>query len=168
MMMDYIAQALVLLMRSKPYAGISIGEITAKAGVNRATYYRHFTTKESVIHFYLDAIMREYQNKYVAQGITAHDEYLRVMFETFYEKKEDLLLIHEAGLSFILLDVLMKQFRFSQIPEAEQFRASYHIGGIYNNLCLWFDHKMNESPERMKELALLYGPKESLLLDLLE
>ena len=37
MMMGYIQQALLLLMKDKAYPDITIGEITAKAGVNRST-----------------------------------------------------------------------------------------------------------------------------------
>ncbi len=61
MMMSYIAEALLLLMKDKNYNDITIGEITERAGVNRSTYYRHFETKESIIQFYLDSIMEEYQ-----------------------------------------------------------------------------------------------------------
>ena len=51
-MMEYITDALLLLMKHKNFNDITIGEITKKAGVNRSTYYRHFSTKESIIKFY--------------------------------------------------------------------------------------------------------------------
>lgn len=36
-MMDYITEALLILMREKRYDKIAIGEITTKTGVDRAT-----------------------------------------------------------------------------------------------------------------------------------
>ena len=164
MMMAYIEQALLLLMQSRPYSDITIGEITEKAGVNRSTYYRHFPTKDSIIKSYLDAIMEEYQNTFRNLHSDDYALYLRTMFETFYEKRADLLLIHQSGLSYLLLDVLMNRFRFEDIPEREQFQMSYHIGGIHNNMLLWFAHGMRETPVEMTEIAIQYGPEKQMTL----
>ena len=164
MMMAYIEQALLLLMQSRPYSDITIGEITEKAGVNRSTYYRHFPTKDSIIKSYLNAIMEEYQNRFRNLRSDDYALYLRTMFETFYEKRADLLLIHQSGLSYLLLDVLMNRFRFEDIPEKEQFQMSYHIGGIHNNMLLWFAHSMRETPAEMTEIAIQYGPKKQMTL----
>ena len=164
MMMEYIEQALLLLMRSKAYSDITIGEISAKAGVNRSTYYRHFPTKDSIIQSYLDAIMEEYQSRFRSLRSDDYALYLRTMFEAFYEKRDDLLLIHQSGLSHLLLDVLMNRFRFEDIPEREQFRMSYHIGGIHSNMLLWFAHGMRETPVEMTEISMQYGPEKTMTL----
>ena len=52
MMKEYISESLLILMEGKAYDDISIGEITAKAGVNRSTYYRNFSSKNEIIKFY--------------------------------------------------------------------------------------------------------------------
>jgi len=49
MMKGYMADALLILMGSKDYADISIGEITEKAGVNRSTFYRNYNSKDAII-----------------------------------------------------------------------------------------------------------------------
>lgn len=164
MMMDYIEQAFLLLMREKPYGQITVSEITARAGVNRSTYYRHFDTRESILRSYLDSIMETYQRRFKELQSGDFPLYLRTMFEAFYEKKEDLLLIHRSGLSYLLYEVLMDQFHFAEVPPAEQFRVSYHIGGIHANMLLWFDHGMRETPGEMTETALQYSPSEALTL----
>ena len=168
MMMGYISQALLLLMREKPYAEITIGEITHRAGVNRSTYYRHFDTKESIVRFYLDTVMCEYRQVFAEKQSMDFTLYLLTMFQTFYRHKEDLLLLHGEGLSIYLLDVLMKHFRFEEIANGasieQQYRASYHLGGIYNNMLLWFSHGMTEPPKEMARVAMTYRPAESLTL----
>ena len=168
MMMGYIAQALLLLMREKPYAEITIGEITHRAGVNRSTYYRHFDTKESIVRFYFNTVMCEYRQAFSELQSMDFTLYLLTMFQTFYQHKEDLLLLHKEGLSIYLLDVLMAHFRFEEMakgaPVEQQYRASYHLGGINNNLLLWFSHGMTESPKEMARIALSYRPAESLTL----
>lgn len=168
MMMSYIAEALVLLMQQKPYSEITIGEITKKAGVNRSTYYRHFESKENIILFYFDSIMNEYLNRFRSKQNTDFREYMLTMFETFYTHKDALLAIHREGLSVLLFDVLMKYFNFSEIemsaPPIQQFAASYHLGGIYNNILLWFSHAMKETPKEMTRIALSFRPQQSLTL----
>ena len=168
MLMDYIVQALLLIMKEKPYQNISISEITKKAGVNRSTYYRHFEKKESIVQFYLDSTMQEYQDAFRKNPCSNFRIYMLTMFETFYSRKEGILLIHDAGLSFLLLDVLNDHFHFETIAKksskAQQFKASYHIGGIYNNLLLWFSHRMNETPAEMTQIALSYRPENSFTL----
>ena len=185
MMMEYIQQALLLLMKDKAYPDITIGEITAKAGVNRSTYYRHFDTKESIIHSYLDSIMETYQKRFQQLHSQDFTLYLRTMFETFYENKENLTHIHQSGLtmfetfyenkenlthihqsglSYMLLDVLMARFHFDEIPSDQQFRISYHIGGINSNMLLWLAHDMKETPDEMTIIALQCGAEKSLSL----
>ena len=168
MMMDYITGALLILMKNKAYDRISIGEITEKAGVNRSTYYRHFETKESVIRYYYDKIMQEYMNEVHRRSVIDDESYLHIMFSTFFEHKEDLLLIHQAGLSVFLLDVLLKWFHFDEIENLasaeQQFKSSYHIGGIYSNMLLWFSHGMRESPKEMTSIAMSYRPERSMTL----
>ena len=48
---ERIADALLELCAEKPFPDISISEITDRADVGRATYYRHFSSKEDVIAF---------------------------------------------------------------------------------------------------------------------
>ena len=168
MMMAYIAEALVVLMQHKPYTSITIGEITEKAGVNRSTYYRHFETKEAIIRFYLDAIMNEYLDKFKKKSGAVYKDYMSIMFDTFYSHKNALLAIHKAGLSLQLSEILMKHFHFDEIelhaPLIQQFKASYHIGGIYNNMLLWFSHDMKETPSEMTRIAMSYKPDKAVTL----
>lgn len=166
--MGYLAKALVLLMAEKPYAKITVGEIAQRAGVNRATYYRHFQSKEDVVRHYYRLVMDEYLERF--RGLGSHDyrTYLAVMFSTFSEHSGDLLAIHRAGLSWGLRDALEEAFSFGEVartaPRDQQFRASYHIGGIFNNLLLWFDHGMEETPKEMTAIALSFRPIEPMML----
>lgn len=165
---QYLVEALLILMETKDYDHISIGEIAEKAGVNRSSYYRHFSGKEDILRFYLMTIMREYQETYRKGSDRTFHAYTRQIFDTFYAHCHDLLLIHRNGLSYLLLDVLNRCFRLKEpgrkIPAKEEFMISYHIGGIYNNLCLWMDHGMKETPAQMTDIALSFRPEGSFTL----
>jgi AcrR family transcriptional regulator len=165
---QYIAEALLLLMKDRPFGKITIQAITDRAGVNRSSYYRHFDSKEDIIRYYLMGIMDEYQAAYQAQQTPTFRSYTRQIFTTFYAHREDLLRIHRDGLSYLLLDVLNTCFKFDKIQDrvasVRQFAVSYHIGGIYNNMRLWLDHGMAETPEQMAAIALSFRPEGSFTL----
>lgn len=164
---QYIAESLLILMETKKYEKITIAEITDKAGVNRSSYYRHFGTKEDIIRFYLMSIMHEYMEKYHQNGNPDFSSYLFQMFRTFSEHRQDLMLIHQNGLTYLLLDVLDTCFRFddsASSPRGRQYEAAYHIGGIYNDMLLWMNHKMAETPEQMTASVLSFHPEGTFTL----
>ena len=148
-MMDYMAEALLLLMREKSYDKIKVGEITERAGVDRTTYYRHFHSKEEIIERYLRGLNKEFMESYRTSG-----------------KPEELLLIFKAGCASLLLPVLEEGFHFEEYRKnasvEKQYEVSYIIGGIYNNLLFWLSRGMQETPKEMSAIALSYHPEGSL------
>ena len=167
MMKGYISDSLLLLMAKMDYADITIGEITDKAGVNRSTYYRNFESKEDIVEYYLTThIMYEYLDDYKKSHERSPERYLRTILDCFYRHKNELLLIHKNGLSYLLLNVLNKVFEEKLGQEAltlaERYRQNFHIGGIYNFSHLWFSSGMEETPEIMTKIALSCFPADNI------
>lgn len=50
-----LSQAMLDLIVEQPYESISVSDITARADVNRATFYHHFQTKEELLTRALEA-----------------------------------------------------------------------------------------------------------------
>ena len=48
---DCLAEALILLMKEKPYDQIGIKELAMKAGIGRATFYRRFDSKDALLTY---------------------------------------------------------------------------------------------------------------------
>ena len=162
MMKSYFVDALLILMSEKDFQSITIDELVKKAGVNRSTYYRHFTGKEDIIFYFLDSVISEYLEKIRLQK-TDLKTYLLNMFRHFLNYRKQMLVIYHAGLSIILLKVLEKYFH-SQIdidkPLLEQYKVYFYIGGIFNHFLMWFSRGMQESPEEMTEYAFLVLPSQ--------
>ncbi|MBF4803742.1 hypothetical protein [Lancefieldella rimae] len=93
--------------------------------------------------------------------------YLTVMFKTYVEHREDFLAIHRQGQSWMLRDAIEEAFGFSEMvahaTQGQQFKVSYHIGGIFNNMMLWFEHNMEETPEEMVKIAMSYRPVGAMM-----
>lgn len=162
MMKVYISESLLLLMDKKSYEDISIAEIADKAGVNRSTYYRNFSSKQEIVQFYFEQIMNGYLMEYEVLTDKTLKNYLCVMFKHFYQYKAQLLAIHRNNLSHLILEVLNHFFEnrptLKQWNEKDQFRHFYHIGGIFNFFILWFSHGMKETPDELTKIAVAMFP----------
>lgn len=165
MMKQYISESLLILMAQKEYRSISINEITDKAGVNRSTYYRNFSSKEDIIKFYFSNIMQEYLNDYSNSNDNSFENYMLTIFRHFYKYKKELLIIYESGLAYLILEVLNYMFEESKantFPDTqEKYRMYFHAGGIFNFFILWFSHGMKESPKELTQIALSIFPSNS-------
>lgn len=159
MMKGYMADALLILMREKVYADITIGEITTKAGVNRSTFYRNFDSKDEIIKHYVKQIIYSHKAS-LPERQTSIEDYLLGMFAYYYGYKNELLMIHEAKVTYIMLDTFNETFsaiRADTTPEG-QYATHYHTGGIYNTFLLWFEGGMTETPAEMAEITMSYYP----------
>ena len=163
MMMDYIAQALLQLMETAPFAAITVQQIAARAGVNRSTYYRHFSGKEDVLLYYLDQLMTRYEAALPAAQFAGLQPYLEAQFAFFYQYKTQLLTIYDSGQILLFLQVLNRHLR--SVPDLEhtdlleKCRTAYHIGGIFNNYLLWLERRMQDSPQDMAAAAARILPQ---------
>lgn len=157
MMKTYIVDALLILMKQKPYSDISIGELTDKAGVNRSTYYRNFKSKEDIIKCFFINLMDGYLEE--TSPNTSMRDYLAGMFHTFLNCKAHIMIIYEQGMASVLSETLTEYFA-ERLPDkmqynfTEKFEIYYHIGGIFNTFMLWFSNDMNPSPEELADLAI--------------
>ena len=157
MMKEYMAESLFRLLQRKAFADISISEITDKAGVNRATYYRNFTSKEEIVRFYLRGIMGSFLEEYETHDEISLETYLFGLFSHFFTYRLQLLALYQNGLSHLFLDVFNELFEERQSekfhdPET-QFNLFYHIGGIYHFFVLWLAHDMKETPAHLAKIA---------------
>lgn len=154
---EYITESLFILMKSKNYTDITIQDITNKAGVNRSTYYRNFSSKEDIVKFFLNKIMDNYLEEYKEMKNYSMKTYLYTIFKHFYYYKDELLLMNKNGLTHIFLNVLNNYFNkiynLAQTSLEMQYELYYHIGGIYNDYMLWFSHDMKETPEELADIV---------------
>jgi AcrR family transcriptional regulator len=155
MMKEYIMGAFFLMMEKKEYGGISIGEITAKAGVNRSTYYRNFDSKEDIVKFFVIKIWREYM--LVFDKTVPFKEHLKKLLTNYIEYKREFLLIYKHGLTYLILDVLNDLFKpvseDKSLTFEERHRIYWYAGAIYNVFLLWLSTGMRESPAKLGALS---------------
>jgi AcrR family transcriptional regulator len=150
----YMAESLMTLMGKKPYADISISEITRKAGVNRSTYYRNFNSKDDIITFYFkEKIVFSFEGNVMDNTASPKTRLLK-LFKHYENYKNDLVLIYKNGLFHLILDAFNSLVITSTETQSDQeiCRLYWYAGAIFNSLLFWVSGNMNKSPETMSKL----------------
>ena len=167
MMEGYIIEAMLLLLKERRFADITVADLTARAGVNRSTYYRHFETREAVVDAYFESIMTAYRAAFAQLETPSFGDYLYTMFAAFYVHRDQLLVLHAQGLTARIGNVLRRQFGLDALVQhttgslGQRYKLAYHVGGVINSLLLWFDRGMVETPAQLASITLTFLSAES-------
>ncbi len=140
----YIVQALFKLMGQYEYEKISVTDIANKAGVGRATFYRHFKTKEDVIVYYFNHIKTEYNSamKYFPRCKEDYVDISTSIFALFKENVDIFKLLKRAHLEYLYLDYLNKNFKTlfeNTVPDANEYSPLIYSGMLFNVSMKWLD-----------------------------
>ena len=111
----WLQQALLSLMKEKPFREIQITEIADRAEVSRPAFYLHYRSKEELLFSYVDAGFEEFHKEFsneVAAGNIDLQKFFVLLFQ-YWEKNADILqMVIEANLPQILLQRLRGHFAF--------------------------------------------------------
>lgn len=153
---ERMADALLELLGEKPYADISISEITDRADVGRATYYRHFTTKDDILIYKFSTIFNH--------GLTPEKpfhQHTRADMATYFERyfdnlaanKDVLTRVYAAGLDFLLF---MYMYRIT-VSAAEgsvvdRYRVALHSASTFAIVDQWITSGFAQSPKELTDM----------------
>ena len=153
---DYIVKALFSLMKTISFEDISITDITKKAGVGRATYYRHFNSKEDVIRYYFTKEMRTFVS--TSQLIPqSKDDMFEIMFKILSglkEKKEVMEILIQTRQERIYIDFLntnMQKFVTTHWGADSAYVAYFMSGALFNLSLMWIKKGCVESVKKLTD-----------------
>ncbi|WP_367178538.1 TetR/AcrR family transcriptional regulator [uncultured Moraxella sp.] len=148
---NYITQALLLLMKEKEFGQIRISEITARAGVNRASFYRNFSSKEDVLHQYLHA---QFDEQFVQVALAGklrntHDIFVNI-FAFMKNSEQMLFVLYDHQISHLLLDFIKNCCGAK--PEQDNdlaYKNTLIMGVVFGAVDEWIRRGCIETPDEM-------------------
>jgi len=161
---EWMIESLFILMMKKKFKSISISDIAQKAGVDRRTFYRHFSSKEDIIRFKIRKMSKEYE-----KIILSHDNFkTKAVFFSFFtvceQEKESLLCLYKSDLLPLFLKEFERLFEmhYSKNKKIEltsesvviKYLLAYHIGGFWNVLNKWLSEGAIKTPDEMTTILL--------------
>lgn len=155
----YIVQALFKLMSEYEYEKISVTDITNKAGVGRATFYRYFKRKEDIIIYYFEHNTKgfQFEQRFYPRCKADYIKVVASVLSLFKQQKEPFKLIRKARLEHIYLDYLNKNFAemfASDHPDTNKYQPYLYAGMLYNVSMVWLDGDCSEPIEELAEMIV--------------
>lgn len=154
-------EALYQLMQEHPYETITIKQLSDQAQLDRRTFYRHFSSKNDVLNYYIQRLLRNHFQE--LKKIDDYDEESIICqhFHFILENRSFLLLLKKNNLfSFLLESYSQYNELFKEIfkttpfkPNKVPYRESFKAGGFINIISEWIEKEEPESPELMAKIV---------------
>ena len=134
-----IAEAMMRLIREKPYQQITISELCKSAGISRQTFYSLFTSRENVVVFTLQArycCAAEIQLRTQTPDAHGLRQLCRGYSEYMLRNRELIKLLVDNRIDYLLYDTFFEAmagcdcFLHTVEPCTRRYAASFYAGGI--------------------------------------
>lgn len=156
----HITDALLSLLSEKPLDKISVRELTERAEVGRASFYRNYTSKEDVLRQESDRLMRSWGNAFEERPEGTYDSFFLSLFDFLREHRAFYTTVCKANLSDIVRDTILATAEIT--PETPNLMAclkSFWAYGIYGWTIEWIDRGMQESGVELLALFQQMNPQ---------
>ena len=168
-----ISEALLDLMKKKPFSAISITELAEAAGIGRATFYRNFDSKESVLKYYLDTVIKRFKipTKFVPHTDEGYYATLVYILRAVEKNKRIIKRVLDAGLALVALDYLDEQYErlFTSVGRAPGDYMPYlYSGAVFNLVRHWILGGCTTTAEEIAEAIFTASTGKNYVQVLLE
>jgi AcrR family transcriptional regulator len=163
-----LQDALVQLMKEKPFREIQITEIADRAQVARPTFYLHYQSKQELLLSNVDAVFAEFYNELTNDIVTGNGDrkaHCILLFQYWARYADTLRMVVEADIHKELRDRLRKYCALvmSELPlptrkspidkQSTEFIIDFVAGGAYMLLTHWI---MQDMPCSAEQMGLLF------------
>ena len=162
-----LSEALFALLQELPFDDITVNALCNKAGVRRATFYKHFKDKYDFLSFIISSLRDEFDRDFYKRekpesATEYYVEYLSEFISFLDEHKEVMINILASDMRVSLVGLIMQQnyeatlerLRRSEIagmrlPASPDYVASLLTGGFGNIILLWLNEDMKTPKEEV-------------------
>ncbi|MDR0314728.1 MAG: TetR/AcrR family transcriptional regulator, partial [Oscillospiraceae bacterium] len=99
----WLSDALVELMREKPYEKIAIKEVAEKADLTRQTFYHNFDSKEELLIYKSDLYFEEFFRNIFNSSVSNINDFLVYFFRYWQENADFIRLLLKNNKEHILI-----------------------------------------------------------------
>ena len=163
-----LAGTLKEMMSEKPFDRITVSELTKRCGLNRQTFYYHFSTIVDLFHWLLQEEISPLLNEFHRDPYHWKDALLRIL----YYVKENSRMVQCALRSINNMEVrafFTEYFRSIFMPffdficrdldvdaDFKNFIMTLHITGAVGLAVQWLESGTKENPEQITEWLAFY------------
>lgn len=149
-----ITKTLLEMMETEDFDKIVIGSLVKNAGIARASFYRNYDSKETIIEEYLRSLLVTWKKDFEASKEENPAMLFGSLFEHIKENQDFYLLLHRHRLSHLLLNYILEDC--GPRPEHQSSVAYQHAFFSYG-LFGWIEEWMGRGmTEGAKEITAMF------------
>ncbi len=168
----FLTDALFLLLEHQEFRKLTVKEVVEKAGVGRATFYRHYETLEDIIDDYVRTLQKQIWRDPGAAGQAGEgpDDSERLaemssdvrsaterVFRILSGEKKKLRILKKQGLQN-KLSVMIYRLTLTTIQDLgvlnNKYQPYFFAGAASAMVLAWLEYDMKESPKEMADLFI--------------
>lgn len=165
---DEIANALCSLLATEQYDVITIQEIADSCSVTRRTLYRHFKTKDEILHHCFQGCAKQFSDYISAHAPKDFHELCIVYFSFWNENMNMLTILNKSGIMYRFADefeslVMMMSSQTGHISATNEaarlkfmkkyrFHFAYRTAGFWHVTEVWSRETPRKSPKKMADI----------------
>ena len=165
---EWFLEALLVLMKKKNFSDITIKELSFKAGLDRRTFYRYFTSKEDLLELQCRRILEEFARRVLEKPQLTFEAVAVSYFEFWNDYSDFLLLLQKNNLVYFLVEKLDKliyehvalkakpYLNGQKLSNKRRYHFFYGMGGLWNVMNWWLLEEHRETPEQMGKIIQDY------------
>ena len=144
---ECLTGALLKLIKTKRLDKISVTELCEKAGVSRVTYYRNFSSVESILVDYLKRATDTWWQDFSLRHPEDPENFFWDELIAIYRENAPVIKgIYESGMSSIVKEHLFSCCAVGTGGTVDDYRRAALAGTIYGIIDLWIRQRMRDFP----------------------
>jgi len=159
-----ISEAFCRLVQRYDFDKITISQISAEAGVSRATFYRHFSTLESIVKYTTDTLIQEGVTKLSQIESPTREDLIRWRLEVAKNLRHLSNLEEHPAIKHILETVAPERLQhFSHILDFQTpYKFTFNQAGFQAVISEWAKNGYVETVDEMSAIIMdLIGSYEA-------
>ena len=152
---ESLKEALIILLKTKPYEKITIMELCFKAGVSRMAFYGNFTSKDDI----LSRIVDDLNDLLVERAgspfrLETNEKWYLETFNLVEENVDTLMCLLDLGFQNEYLSLVNKLvLHDNEISDDKKYQRIIWTGGLLNCITYWLKAGMKPSKEEMAKFC---------------
>ena len=160
-------EAMIKLLKNHQYGDITVSDVIKKAGISRATFYRHFKSKEDVIRINIDMFFRSFNENIIAYTKQNGEEDEIFLINQFFaqigQENQLVHLVIQANLEGVMIDgirniINTQKEQFYKLVEANKTTEEYTIDLValsaWGLIARWMKNGQKESTNELSKIYI--------------
>lgn len=147
-----LAETLIDLLNTRSIDKISVRELCNKAGIGRASFYRHYQSKEEILDRHAQSLIQKWAAEFEAAPDSRPWNVFESLFhhlkehQTFYET------LRKTGRDSILRTAIRAKIGLTDdLSNEDAYKKVFFADGISGWVEEWIDRGMPESPKKLNQ-----------------